>query len=230
MKSDNTSQSEGKKRKRRLAALASILLLIPLGVFGSLFYLQQQAAANRYPDRRPWDDPQTAAAMRRVRLTQAQALRERYGKWAERHQEELKRLLRSKDQAALLAWYQATDPTKPGGPISDRDPEAGKRGYAWSADRSILRSGTLQWSNPKDEAISQQAVRKNFAMVQEDYEKFGDYKIASSMSIGPESMAIWASGRITIERIIHNPNKEAGQPSFLNAPPEEVTSAFDFLR
>lgn len=226
----NTSHSEDKKRNRRLAALASVLLLIPLGVFGSLFYLQQKAAMNQYPDRRPWDDPQVAASMRKVRLVQAQALRERYGKWAEQHQDGLKRLLHSKDQEALLAWYQATDPSVPGGPISDHDPDAGKRGYTWDADRSIVRIGKARFRDPGQAAVVERGLRMNFAAVQADYEKFGDYKIARSVSIGPEGAAIWASGRVTVERIMENPVRKRGLPAFVEVPPEEVTPAFNFAR
>lgn len=235
MNSKQTSSAD-KKRLRRTKTALGVAMLFVVGVFGSFFYLQHQAASNNYPKRELVGgqlDPDVFAATRKAQIARAQELRAKWQPWAQTHQAELKRMLHASpnDRAVLTAVWNAlpTNTSEGDSAIPNKELLSGVGApWSWSPqvkdiDNVIAHADTdSQKQLLKAKAYRAQQVIKNFSARR-------DVIMSEPIPNGPSKICLWASGRITDEQWVLNPQRGRGKSSFVPKS-EEIESSFDFLR
>lgn len=218
------AQNAEKVRASRLAIVAATMLLLTCGIFGGLFYLQRQAASDktshesRIAAEQAALEPTEAVSAKRVQ--HLKLLHEKWRPWALQHKKELKRMLNG-DHAAMMAVYDAV-PAKPkveDAGFSSKELNSPVQGmnFTWQP------SGKLYASAEEKSTVIAKRLQKHFATLH-------DIELSRSMNTGRSHITFWASGRITSSTYIDNPNARAGQPSMIEAPPEEIQPPYDFLQ
>lgn len=218
------AQNSEKVRSFRLAIVAATMLLLTCGIFGGLFYLQRQAASDktshesRIAAEQAALEPTEAVSAKRVQ--HLKLLHEKWRPWALQHKKELKRMLNG-DHAAMMTVYDAV-------PAIPKNEDAGFSGKELN---SPVQGMSFSWQpfgkmfkpSGEDSKAVAKILQKNFATLH-------DIELARSVNTGRTHITFWASGRITSSTYIDNPNARAGQPSMIEAPPEELQPPYDFLQ
>ncbi len=197
----------GKARVRRVTTVAAAALLMVCGVFGCVFYLEHQAVTGNYPQTPEQSNLQFTEEEKTAFLTKAKLLREKWRPWAEKHKDVLKRMLHAQpnEQTALRAAY-AVIPSVPNSATAG----IGARDLIPSNDlRALTMSKTPMFAWQPGDKTSQPspdpALRPRYDQqkqfiakrLQQHFTDLRDIECAISMNLGPWSVSLWASGRIT---------------------------------
>ena len=235
--SEMQNQNKEKARSRVLIAAAVAMLLLACGVFGSLFYLQNRAAAPgedaivaRYAAEQVALEPVSAEVAKRVE--HIRQMRAKWRPWALEHKQELKRMLaaRPNDQSAMMAVYDAVpaNPTVAEAGFSEADFKSGPVRLGWQPTAKLWAKANI--SDPNQQKQNEKDIREIAQEMQKTFASMRDIKLSSSMNTGRSQTVFWASGRITENKRIDNPKHGAGQPSLIEAPPQQIEPPYDFLQ
>ena len=257
-------QTEDKTQARKLL-MSAFMLLVATGIFGGFFYLQKQSgsadaarlpatleeamkerAAKRgmiydsktkrigYPDLTP--DEQEAFVIK------LKLIREKWRPWAEKNQGALKKLLRAQagDEATLMSVYQALPAKKSEIGLSSRDLipskdlnaalQARLPAFTWQ----LLRPGSTVPEKLRAEYEKTQISARK--LLQEDFKRMRDIRLSRSIYRGEPNISLWASGRITIHRRVHEDvlttinGKSSRGVRRVDEPYQEITPPYEFLR
>src|SRR5690606_24196019 len=99
----------------------------------------------------------------------------------------------------------------------------GKPNFAWwvRSRNSGKRNMTREELDRRSDLESERLAR---------FFELRDVILMESIHPGPSRVVVWASGRITEEGGMENPNPMPGAPAFVDAPSKEVLGVFDFIK
>lgn len=223
------SRSVDAARTRKLKIVALVAMLLSFSVFGWNYYLKVRAA-NSLP---VVTQPDLTEKQLADRLAKVELLRAKWRPWALKHEQEIKGLLR-KDQASLNAVWNAIPSfsTVEETGISATDLDSGSVPFSWNPSEKGSRPGRepgdpTPWTKQNQqefESTQQQAAQQ----INKDFSDLGDISLSESVNIGPSMTTLWVSGRVTETTLTDNPNRSAGQPSFLHKR-REILPPYEFL-
>jgi hypothetical protein len=212
------------KSQKPLLALAIFLMLITISMFATIFY--QQYRATLRPPSIPYRlarNGQLATEQQQAFLDKAQSLREKWRKWASEHQEDIRQMLHSSDEAALLQVYSSLPETPTVENAGVAKSEFGEFPYrfTWNkfSSKREAKSGGLDNSTARrlfeaEDQVARQELEKDFA-------NYHDICIGRSVNPGTVDYKLWVSGRIT--KLHYSTGGQKGHE-------EEIVSPYEFLR
>lgn len=229
----NQADIAERKRNRQLKLAATLMFSLSIILIGGLFFLQQQAAFGRYgPPQRPVEDPKIVKEMSDARIAKAQLLRDQWKAWALLHKAELKRMLHAQpnETSAMTAVWEALPMASgmPSNTIRRADLYGNGAKFSWNPSSKGIRLSINVTSKRQKEIAAHLAYKKR--RLQHDFTTLRDVELSRSSNSGPATISLWASGRITENRLIENPHIAPGKPIFIEAPPVELAPPYDFLK
>lgn len=172
------------------------------------------------------DTPEAKTA----RLEKAKLMRAHWQKWAMKNKVVLREMLNphSSGEAAFDRAWQSLPPTLTDDGstgITYGDLESKGTDFTWNA---VAKSNNKVASpSPTQNKIATDEKHYISKLNQEMYDKFHDIQIAQSINTGPDTVTLWASGRITqtTDQVIHEPRGT----TLRKGDPQEIVPPYDTL-
>lgn len=236
----NESEAANVRSTRRTTIAAAAMLLVAFSVFGSLFYLQRQAASG--PQRRTQAEVdamyQPSEKQLEQRMAKAKWLREKWRPWALQHKDLLKAMLKAKaDDTEMLnkVWDEIPrNPIVVGIKAEDLGSFKSRAGgVAWFSWNAIGKSDSQITG-----AQSEQERRKTLMKAERRTKQFAEVRdvMLSQATLYGSEIHVWASGRITRsvakQKIVffEHKGKRMRGTTLTDGPHQEIVPPYEFLR
>ena len=254
-----TPDKSATKGDRILAVVAACVLLGSVGFIGRTYFVQRQRSQQALltsQERTVTDIDKANQAARSTspqeaaKLEKANLLRAKWSQWAMKNKESLQHLLRAQpdDKEAInRVWKKlprpgdkanvitATDLLPKGKVSTDVD-------FGWTPAGDLVTDQFLQQvSDPQQRAVMSSSRQQFGELRDEEFVKFRDVALATSLEGGNTTVTLWVSGRITTRKpqtqeertqAIADAKSRGKNPSRLDLQGEqhEVAPPYDFLR